>query len=461
MKAIFITPASSIRRKKFYRIGNKFYGQTNSITGPLVLGHILKDAGHSVEVYEELYTNIDFSKFSDADIICIYTMTSSAPRAYQLADMFRKSGKKVVIGGMHASSMPEEALEHADQVIVGEGESIIKDVVEGKISDKIIYAECIKDLDSIPFPDYSILKTPCESANIMSTRGCPFKCNFCTTSRMFTPYRERSVDNVIEELKLYKKLGFKYVSFEDDNFTANKDRAKRILRKMIENDLIFKDTFFFGRTDLARDEELLKLLKQAHLTSVLVGIESLNQKSLDYINKQQNIEDIEECGKALKKYKIKLIASLVLGLDEDNVDDIRRGVKFCKHIEAFHVQPAILTPFPKTPVYEQMVKEGRMLTENWELFDMMSVTFKPKRMTAWELQNEFFKAIKDSYKFIYSFKIFRNYGFSIGMNWLGFWLITKFGFVYSNITSRINNGNPYNQLRTLSLKHVSCTDKDK
>ena len=205
---------------------------------------------------------------------------------------------------------------------MGEGESVILDVVEGRIRDKIVNAPCPEDLDRIPFPDYSILKTPCRSANIMSTRGCPFCCSFCTTSRMFHPYRQRSVDSVIEELRYYKKLGFHYMNFEDDNFTADRERAKEICRRMIREGLTFKETFFFGRTDLAKDEEMLDLLREAHLTRVLVGIESLNQKSLDAVNKHQSVDDIKKCTAVLAKHGIRLIASIVLGIDTDTKEDI-------------------------------------------------------------------------------------------------------------------------------------------
>jgi len=222
-----------------YRLGSKVYGQRNSITGPLILGRILKDAGHDVSVYEELYANVDYSKIMDADVYCISTMTSTVPRAYFLADGLHKETKgRVIIGGMHASALPEEAALHANQVVVGEAETVIRNVIEGKITDKIVYAPRLENLDDAPFPDYSLLKTPCSCANVMTTRGCPFCCSFCTTSRMFHPYRERSVDSVMEELRYYKSIGFKYMNFEDDNFTANKKRAKEICRRMIEEDLV-------------------------------------------------------------------------------------------------------------------------------------------------------------------------------------------------------------------------------
>lgn len=450
MKVVFITPASDVRRMKLYRIGNIIYGHPNSVTGPLILGHILEEAGHDVSVYEELYNDVDYSKLLDADVFCLYTMTSNAPRAYQLADMLHEKSKaRVIIGGMHATVLPEEALQHADQVVAGEGESAILDVVEGRRTEKIVHAQYLKNLDEAPFPDYSLLKTRCDCANVLSTRGCPFCCSFCTTSRMFHPYRERSIDNVMEELRYYKKLGFKYMNFEDDNFTANKERAKEICRRMIKEGLVFKETFFFGRTDMANDDELLDLLQRAHLTRALVGIESLNQKSLDEVNKHQKIPDIERCAAALAKHKIRLISSIVVGIDTDEKEDIMRSVEFSKKINAYQLQPAVMTPFPGTAVYEQYVKEGRMLTKDWSLFDMMNVTFRPKTMSPWELQKMFFKAVKRFYTFFSSFKIWKIFGANFGLRRIAFSFVVKIGVFGLNLVARFNkNTNLY------KLKHL-------
>lgn len=167
MNILFIVPAADVRRNWIYRLGGSFYGRSNSITGPLVLGRILKDAGHNVKVYEELYEDVDIDVVKKADIVGIYTMTSNAVRAYELGDILREQYKKpVVIGGIHASSLPEEASKHADHVVVGEAENVIVDVMEGNIDDDIIYAPPVEDLDTIPFPDYSILETPCQAANL-------------------------------------------------------------------------------------------------------------------------------------------------------------------------------------------------------------------------------------------------------------------------------------------------------
>lgn len=426
MKIIFITPASDLRRFSLYRFGNRLYGQSNSITGPLILGHILKEAGHDVSVYEELYDNVDYEKINDADVYCINTMTSTAPRAYTIADLLHQNAKgRVIIGGIHASALPQEAAEHADQVIVGEGESVILDVAEGRTTDKIVYAQHVQNLDELPFPDYSLLKTRCESANVLSTRGCPFRCTFCTTSRMFSPYRERSIDSVIEELRYYKSLGFQYMNFEDDNFTANKERTKEICRRMIAENLVFKETFFFGRTDMADDEELLDLCQKAHLSRTLVGIESLNQESLDAINKHQKIPDIEKCAEALQRHKIRLIASIVLGIDSDSIQDIERSIEYAKQINAYQLQPAILTPFPKTDVFQQFERENRLITREWNCFDMMNVTFLPQKMTPWELQKMFYVAARRFYTFISSFRIGRIFGVKCGLRRMGLSFLVK------------------------------------
>ena len=451
MKVVFVIPAGDVRRLTIYRIGNKLYGHSNSVTGPLVLGHILKNAGHDVSVYEELYDNIDYSKFVDVDVFCLYTMTSTVPRAYFLADkLHRETNARVLIGGMHASVMPDEAAQYADQVVVGEGETVILDVVEGRITDKIVYAQCLKNLDDAPFPDYSLLKTRCECANVLSTRGCPFCCSFCTTSRMFHPYRERSIDSVIEELRYYKKIGFKYMNFEDDNFTANKERAKEICRRMIDEDLVFNETFFFGRTDMANDEELLNLCQKAHLTRTLVGIESLNQESLDVINKHQSISDIERCAQALAKHKIRLIASVVLGIDTDSGDDIKRSIDFAKGINAYQLQPAILTPFPGTADYEQYESENRMISKDWSIYDMMNVTFLPKKMTPWELQKEFFGALKRFYTFTSSFKIGKLFGVNYGIRRAGLSIVVKLAVPLLHLLALLaKNTNLY------KIKHIN------
>ncbi len=430
MNIVFITPAASSRKTLPFRLGYGIYTRPNSISGPLILATMLRNRGHSVAVYEELYANVALEKFLDADVIGVSTMTSTAPRAFEIADFFRSKGKRVVIGGMHATVAPKETLAHCDTVVTGEAESVIIDVMEGRLSGRVVEAGHPENLDTTDFPNYSLLKTSCKEANIMTTRGCHYSCSYCSTSRMFSPYRERSVDNVIAELDHYKKQGFHYVNFQDDNFTGNRQRAKALLAKMIEKNLIFKDVFFFGRADMVLDEELLSLLSRAHLRSVLIGFESLNPASLEYIGKKIKLEPILGSVSNLGKYKIKLLASIVLGLDTDGKEDIRKAIRFCQDINAFTLQPAVLTPFPGTPIFKQYEEEGRMVIKDWQYFDLMHVTFLPKKMSAMELQNEFYSALSRFYSFRKSFTIMRIYGAAAGMRRLGLWFLFMFtGFI--------------------------------
>ncbi len=432
MNVTFITPAPFVKRLPIYHIGGRLYGNSNAITGPLILAGIAKRAGHHVEAYEELNGAVPYKRLlRDTDVLCVSAMTSNAPRAYELAKMFHEEGHaRVLMGGMHPSYCPEEATRYADQVMVGEGEGDFLDVLEGRNTNKIVACHPVDDLDAVPYPDYSVLKTPCKCANIMTSRGCPYRCSFCTTSRMFSPYRKRSVDSVIDEIKLYHKLGFKLMNFEDDNFTADRERAKEICRRIIAENLQFRETFFFGRTDMADDPELLDLLSQAHLTRVLIGIGSLNQAALDDINKHQSIEDIRRAGEACREHGIRVIASLVLGIDEDTPEDILRSVDFAKSIGAYQIQPAILTPFPGTPTYQCMIEEDRMITEgveDWGLFDMTNVVFQPKKMSPWQLQDLFFEAGGRFYDFPSAFDIWKRFGPEYGLRRLYLATVTVIG----------------------------------
>ncbi len=434
MKIAFITPAADIRRTFSYRLADKFYGPRHPMTGPLILGSILNSSGHNVVVYEELFKDINFRKVEEADLIGINIMTYTAGRGYEIADFIkRKTNKRIIIGGIHASVLPQEALEHSDQVIVGEAESVIKDVVEGKCKEEIVYAPAVDNLDEIPFPNYSLLKSPYNAINIMTSRGCPYNCTFCTTTRMFSPYRRRSSENVIKELKIHKKRGLKYLCIQDDNFTADKERAKEILDKMIFHRLIFKETFFYARMDMFDDPDLMGLLQKANFRRVFIGIESLNQQSLKYVNKKQTLKNIEQMRDQLHKYKFKLIASFVIGLDYDDIDDIQRMVRFSKEINAYQMQPQILTPYVGTPIYDQLEAEGRILTKDWKKYDMMHVVFQPRNMTARTLKNEFFNSLSTFHSFRAPWNDFKNLGWMDGMKKMVFCVVIKFGATIGSI----------------------------
>ncbi|MGN0075857.1 MAG: B12-binding domain-containing radical SAM protein, partial [Parafannyhessea sp.] len=214
--------------------------------------------------------------------------------------------------------------------------------------------------------------------------------------------------------------------------------------------LQFKETFFFGRTDMANDPELLDLLAAAHLNWVLIGVESLNQKTLDAVNKHQSIEDIRRAGEACREHGIQLIASIVVGADTDTHDDIMRTVQFAKEIDASKLQPAILTPYPGTPVYEGYKKEGRMLwrdERDWENFDMMNATYQPRNMSPWDLQMEFFHAACEFYDRRGALRMGRLFGPAYGLTRYALALIARLGKWGTWLAGLIGKGSWYHYLR--------------
>jgi coproporphyrinogen III oxidase-like Fe-S oxidoreductase len=205
---------------------------------------------------------------------------------------------------------------------------------------------------------------------------------------------------------------------------------------------------------MAKDPELLDLLAKAHLTRVLIGIESLNQAALDDINKGQSIADIERAGIACRDHGIRVIASVVLGIDEDSPEDIKRSVDFAKSIDAYQIQPAVLTPFPGTPVYDEFVKEGRMITKDWGLFDMTNVTFQPRRMSPWTLQECFFDACDNFYDLPSAFRIWNLFGPEYGLRriWLAFG--TSAGVPIARFAADHFPNTPYYKLKRIPWKYA-------
>jgi len=419
VKIAFVVPASELHKSPLYRFGHTVYEPANSIPGPLILGRILADAGHSVDVYEELYRNLPLNKILRADLIGISTMTSTAPRAYQLADYFRERGKKVILGGFHASVMPEEAALHADQVIVGEAEGVIADVVEGRYTDRIIYGKPVTDLDVVPFPDYSLLRTPVKIANFMTSRGCTHNCSFCSTTRMFHPRRIMSPHRVVEAIRWYRSQGFTRVNIQDDNFTADRERVKKILNLLIDNGLAFRETFFFGRIDVADDVELVELLMRTGFRIILVGMESMNETALASVNKQQSVNDVMKNAARLTAMGMKLSASVILGLDHDTKESIAEMIDFCRSIGAYSLQPPVLTPYPGTPLYDMLHENGRIITRDWQHYDMMHTVFRPVGMSPAELQNLFGWALKRFYSFGSVPRVVRQWGIKEGLKRVG------------------------------------------
>jgi anaerobic magnesium-protoporphyrin IX monomethyl ester cyclase len=367
------------------------------MTGPLYLATILKQRGHDVEVIRESINEVDCSRL-DCDVLCLSIMTSTARRGYEIARQFKKlnPGKKVIVGGVHATFRPKEALKYADIVLVGEGDTIITDLVENGHKG-IVQGNPCNDLDALPYPDLSLLKNtklPLPRTPISTSRGCPFNCNFCSVTEMFgRGYRFRSPENIVNEITSRKN---KRLFFYDDNFGAVKTRTKEILRRMKENK-VYTSWATQSRIDVSNDDELMNLMVETNCNYLCLGLESINPETLKEYNKHQELDGIKKAIRRIHDYGIKIHGMFVFGADKDNKKVIKDTVEFCNHMEIESPQFSILTPLPGSQLYNQLDEQGRIFSKNWDLYDLNHVVFQPKSMSAYELQQSVVNATRDLY----------------------------------------------------------------
>ncbi|MGA2192127.1 MAG: radical SAM protein [Nitrospirota bacterium] len=384
--------------------------------GTVLLSTILKGLGYRTKAFIEDIAKPDWKEIETYDIVGISTITSTAKRAYKLADDLRAKGKTVIMGGPHPTFLPDEALEHSDYVVRGEGEETLVELLDAIASGSSLEdirglsfrtasgtihspkRELIADLDRHPAPDFSLVHgwTGKTIMPMATSRGCPFDCRFCSVIHMFgRKYRFKSIERILEELREAETFtGF--VFFIDDNFTADKKRTKELLQRMISGGIRLKWSAQV-RSDAAKDRELLRLMKKAGCTNVFVGFESINPNTLKLFNKKQGIEDIVEAVKAFHEHGIRIHGMFVLGSDTDDLETIRNTERFARKMRIESVQLMILTPLPGTPVYEEMKAEGRLLHTDWSKYDAHHTVYRPKLLTPSELQRETFKAMTKFY----------------------------------------------------------------
>jgi radical SAM superfamily enzyme YgiQ (UPF0313 family) len=371
-----------------------------------MIGAALCQHGHDVRIYNPQLAPIDWQDVCAADLVGLSTITSTAPSAYAFADDLRARGIPVIIGGSHVTFLAGEALEHADYVARGEGgEALMLELIDALHGEREIETvrglsfmkdgrevhnelrQRCRDLDELPLPDLSLIvgHERLTSTPVMTSWGCPFACSFCSVTTMFGHRtRCRSIESVIAELKQRQP---RRVFFYDDNFATDRARLKRLLRAMIEEGLVVPWTAQV-RTDVVRDPELLDLMRRSGCDRLCLGLESVNQETLDGYEKSQSVEDIVRAVATLRRYRIKTHGMFVLGGDGDTVQTLRDTVKFAlrHHIDSLMLN--ILTPGPGTQQYADMKAQGRMLNTRWHLYDGQHVVFKPQQMTPDELQRE-------------------------------------------------------------------------
>lgn len=366
---------------------------------------------HSVKIVDEAIEPIHFDE--DCDLVGVTAMTFKATRAYQIAGEFRKRGKTVVLGGIHASMCPQEAALHADCVVGGEAEEIwpvlLDDFENGSLK-KFYKAERPPDITRLPVPRYSLVKMRnYYFVYLQTSRGCPYNCEFCTVTQMNgRQMRFKSPGQVVAEIEaVLKILPYpatnvkdrrdgkikKYHTsffFTDDNFAINREHAVAVCRELIryqrESGRIFTwVTQVNYKTGL--DDELLEIFSDANCDALFMGFESLDPDALRAMNKTMNSPQLyARVIENVRRHGMECVFSMILGGDYDTPGTVDTAVDFINKNQVFYVLPNILTPYPGTHLYEKLQEEGRIIDREPSHYNIRNTVFIPKKMSPFELQ---------------------------------------------------------------------------
>ncbi len=339
---------------------------------------------HEVKIVEEEAEDINLDE--PCDVVGISCMTANAPRAYHLAHEFRRRGRKVVLGGVHPSILPDEAIEHADAVVVGEAEGVWNEVLAeaaaGTLRRRYHRPDC--DLASyIPMRKGSFVrKSLFQVLPVMTTRGCPFRCDFCCVSDLFgNRIRHLPVANVV---RFIQETGGKRYLFLDDNVIGDRRYARELFAGIRPLGIQWVGQ---ASVSLSHDRNLLKLAADSGCAGLFFGVESVSAAQLQKMQKSpKNVVLLEDAIKRVRDAGMFFHASLVFGFDEDTKAIFPETLEFLSRNKIGTATFNVLTPYPGTRIYEQFRREGRLLTEDWRHYDHATVVFRPRNMSPCELQ---------------------------------------------------------------------------
>jgi radical SAM superfamily enzyme YgiQ (UPF0313 family) len=338
--------------------------------------------------------NVDKFEFEEADLIGITAFTSNINRAYEIARMYREQKIKTIMGGIHASMLPDEALQYADAVVVGEVEGIwervINDFENNRLSRKYIGPR----IDLARFkntPRRDLLHPGYLWHSVQTCRGCPFNCYFCSVSRYLgKEYRQRRAKDVLDELKEIKG---DYIAFVDDNLIGyspeSKSRAIELFRGMIERGLS-KKWFIQTSINTADDEQVVELAAQAGCMFVFIGFETISKETLKGMKKGVNlkigVENYKKVVDTFHKYGIGVFGAFIIGNDYELPTHYKELGDFLVHSGIDIVQISILTPLPGTNLMEQLQKEGRLVyqdfPQDWDKYRLSYMVHQPQGLEA-------------------------------------------------------------------------------
>jgi len=397
MKILLINPSRRHLKERDFWDGNytmRVFGVTCAMPLWAPTLAALTPGDVEVKIVDENVEDIDFEE--EADLVGIGAFSITIQRGYEIANEFKKRKIKVVMGGIHVSTLPDEAMRHADSIVIGEAEKVWAKLIEDFKNNNLkqVYkGDGYPCLDDTPVPRYDLLKNDRYSANlIQTTRGCPFDCEFCSVKAFQGPeFRLKRVEQVIKEIeacprsfqikimgrKLEMEKGFFFV---DDNIIGNKVYAGKLFEAI--KPLKLPGWWCQCSINVGKDPELLRMMKDAGCARMFVGIESVERKSLEEMGKKINkIDEYERCIENIHSAGIAIMASIIVGSDNDDETVFEKVVNFIRRNNIALSMINILVPIPGTRLFERLNREGRILHNDWKKFDSANVCFRPKKMS--------------------------------------------------------------------------------
>jgi radical SAM superfamily enzyme YgiQ (UPF0313 family) len=354
----------------------------------------LTDDRHDVDYYE-VDDISEMDPLPQCDLAAFSTYTAQVKECYDLIDRFHREGIRTVMGGLHATVLPDEVLEHADAVVVGEGEPVWRRLVadaERGVLERVYRADAPFDLADAPIPRYDLLDPErYNRLTVQTQRGCPWHCEFCASSILLSSrYVTKPAEKVSAEIAAMKEIWERpFVELSDDNSFVNRHHARELVTAIGEHGV-----HWFTETDvsIAEDPGLLAMMSDAGCREILVGFESPNRGALDGLETKRNwkhgqVDHYRKSVETIQANGIALNACFVLGLDGDGPGVFDDVAEFVEETSPFDVQITVLTPFPGTPLYARLLAEDRILEpEAWEKCTLFDVNYRPKGMTVRQLE---------------------------------------------------------------------------
>lgn len=422
-KLLLISPGATFfgrsrQHQQFKRECREFqffdYTWTGFATGLLIVGS-LTPPDYDLHYIDENIEPVDYDE--DADLVVVTGMTAQADRMYKIAAEFRARGIPVVAGGLHANLVPHEVMQHVDTVCVGEAEALWPEVLHDfeRRELKPMYRQTKRtDMSTAPRPRYELAhRCYYPSIWVETSRGCPHTCRFCAAT---IRYRDRigykSIDEVINEVELVReRWESPYILFSDDNFVVDRARTRELLKRLIPLGIKWS-----GQSDVSfyKDEDILDLMHESGCMMMLIGFESVSEDTLNGIDernwKYKALGKYREAAKVIQDHGIGVYGSFALGLDTDTRDSFARTLQFIKESYLAGIQISCVTPFPGTPLRDEMTTQGRILEDKpWSYYTVFDAVFQPKNMTPEELEAGTLGIYKDFYNREYSLEKTRHF----------------------------------------------------